>query len=308
VLGLGVGLAGVFFVTLRVTHDWDEFATAVAAANPLGLVAATLAGLSAVTIIGLNWLRLLRTAGAGADARSGLAWFFVGQLGKYVPGGIWPIVGQAELAHRGGISRLICYSSTGISMIATLLGSVVVAVSSGLLSAHERRLVAAMLGVGLVAVFACLYSIRVRARARTMIRRWSEVTIEFPDPKRLARQTARHIPVWILFSAMNVFVLNALGGSVDGRLLIDLTFVTCVSWMAGFVIVGLPGGLGVREAVFISMLAGPIGAGLALSVAVVSRIVSIAVDLIGAGLSLLLAQTGPSRRSDEPDTTTVTLV
>jgi uncharacterized membrane protein YbhN (UPF0104 family) len=82
----------------------------------------------------------------------------------------------------------------------------------------------------------------------------------------------------------------ALGVDLDTRLVVQLVFVTCVSWMAGFVIVGVPGGIGVRETIFISMMTAPLGAGVAVAAAVLSRVVSIVVDLAGAGVSMVIAR------------------
>jgi uncharacterized membrane protein YbhN (UPF0104 family) len=64
--------------------------------------------------------------------------------------------------------------------------------------------------------------------------------------------------------------------------------------MAGFVVVGVPGGIGVRETIFISMTTATLGAGVAVSAAVLSRVVSIAVDLLGAAVSATVARTAPA--------------
>ena len=100
-------------------------------------------------------------------------------------------------------------------------------------------------------------------------------------------------PVWLAFSGMNVFAVVALGVDVDASLVVELIFVTCVSWMAGFIVVGVPGGIGVHETIFISMTTAALGPGVAVSAAVLSRVVSIAVDLLGAAVSALIARTAP---------------
>jgi len=82
---------------------------------------------------------------------------------------------------------------------------------------------------------------------------------------------------------------------------VRLIYVTCLSWMAGFVVIGVPGGIGVRETVFISMMTGPLGGPLAVSVAVVSRVVSVAVDLVGAAASVPVAGTAPPAPRSEAD-------
>jgi carbohydrate-binding DOMON domain-containing protein len=50
----------------------------------------------------------------------------------------------------------------------------------------------------------------------------------------------------------------------------------------------------VRETIFISMTTATLGAGVAVSAAVLSRVVSIAVDLLGAAASATLARTAPA--------------
>ena len=117
--------------------------------------------------------------------------------------------------------------------------------------------------------------------------------LRLPDVGWFAGIVARYLPVWVLFSGMNIFSVRALGVTLDADLVITLIYATCVSWIAGFVIIGLPGGLGVREAVFISMMTAPLGAGLAVSVAVISRVVSVAVDLLGAAISIPVSRTAP---------------
>ena len=50
-----------------------------------------------------------------------VTWYFVGEIGKYVPGGIWPVVGRAELARRGGHPRSGAYASVALSLGALYL-------------------------------------------------------------------------------------------------------------------------------------------------------------------------------------------
>ena len=118
--------------------------------------------------------------------------------------------------------------------------------------------------------------------------------LRLPDPRWFTLVVVRHLPVWLAFAGMNVFAVVALGVDLDTSLVVELIFVTCVSWMAGFVVVGVPGGIGVRETIFISMTTAALGPGVAVSAAVLSRVVSIAVDLIAAAVSVLIARTAPA--------------
>jgi len=300
-LGIAIGVAGLAFVAVRIVRDREEIADALASSDPLWLVVALISGLAAMTLLGVNWLLIVRHGGAPAPWRRGLYWFFVGQLGKYVPGGIWPIVGQAELAHRDRTPRPVAYWSTAMSMVATLLGAMAVAAIAGMVSPAGSRFVPIVFGIGLIVGFVALASQRVRTALHRLADRVTSRELRLPDVGWFTGIVARYLPVWVLFAGMNIFSVVALGGTVDAGLVITLIYATCVSWIAGFVIIGLPGGLGVREAAFISMMTAPLGAGIAVSVAVVSRIVSVAVDLLGAAVSVPVGRTAPIDH-DEPET------
>src|SRR5262249_35199956 len=64
-----------------------------------------------------------------------------------------------------------------------------------------------------------------------------------------------------------------------------------VSWLAGFVVPVLPGGLGVRDAMLAGLLAGPLGVGLATSVALALRLAGLLGELLGAAAAELLRET-----------------
>ena len=298
-IGIAIGVAGVAFVVRRIVRDRAEIADALSSANPAGLVVGSVTGVVAMTLIGVNWLLILRRAGAAAPWRRGLSWFFVGQLGKYVPGGIWPVVGQAELAHRGGTARGAAYSSTAMSMVATFLGAATVAAITGLISPSDGRLLPVLLTVALSGALACLLLPALRSALDRLAHRVTRRELRLPPAGWFALLVLRHVPVWLSFAGMNIFAAVALGVDLDAGLVIELVFVTCVSWMAGFVIVGVPGGIGVRETIFISMTTASLGAGVAVSAAVLSRVVSIAVDLGAAAVSMVIARRAPAAAPDE---------
>lgn len=299
-VGILIGFAGLAFVAVRIVRDRDAITAALESADPAWIVAAVVSGLAAMSLLGANWLLIITHAGWPAPWRRGLNWFFVGQLGKYVPGGIWPIVGQAELAHRASTPRSVAYSTTALSMVATLLGAAATAAVAGLISPADSRIVPGLLTVGLVACFVILASSRVRAWLHRLVDRFTERGLRLPEAAWFTGIVGRYLPVWILFAGMNIFSAAALGATIDASLVTTLIYATCVSWIAGFVIIGLPGGLGVREAVFISLMTAPLGAGVAVSVAVISRVVSVVVDLLGAAVSIPVSRSAPPIAPADP--------
>jgi uncharacterized membrane protein YbhN (UPF0104 family) len=300
IVGLLIGLAGLAFVTRTIIREWDEITETLTSANPSWLLAAGLAVLAGMTVIGWNWLVMLGRRDPALPLGAGFMWYFVGQLGKYVPGGIWPIVGRAELATRAGASRSAAYQTTALSMFATYGAAVLVAAVAGLASPADRRLIAVALAIGTGIVLGMLFLPAARVQILRVVHRLTRRELNLPEGTRVLFDIFRHVPVWLFIALGNVFTVIALGGDVDLGLVVDLTFATSLSWIIGFVVIGVPGGLGVREATFIALMSDQLGPGLATSAALAGRVLSIAADLVGAAGSLPLGRSGKSQRNAVP--------
>lgn len=283
-LGITIGVIGLTFVVFRLVDGWSDVSAALDAANPSVVVAAILVGLIGMSIIGLNWLAILRNYGSRLPKIDGLRRYFIGQLGKYIPGGVWPIVGRAEMATRGGSPRAVAYSSTLISLATTYMAAVLL--GAILFPFAGDRPAPAWLGVVLVTVPIGMLALhpRVIDRLVTAIQRVSkrDINVNAPRWSFSAKLVLLHLPAWLAITTATYLINDVLGGS-EGFARIG--FATCVSWFVGFVVVGLPGGVGVREAVFMT-LAGTDPA-LGAAVALLARMVFILVDLLGVGATSL---------------------
>ena len=69
--------------------------------------------------------------------------------------------------------------------------------------------------------------------------------------------------------------------------LLEMVLLFAVSWTAGFLVPGSPGGIGVREAVMIQLMGPAIGLETALGVALVMRLCSMGADALAFGVGLL---------------------
>jgi len=293
VLGIVIGVAGVAFVARTLISKWDEVSDAFSQVDAINLVLSLLLGLAAMTSIGWIWVTMIVARSHNVRHRNAMAWYFTGQLGKYVPGGIWPIVGRAELAVRNGIPRLDAYASTGLSLVTTY-SAAVVTIGIGAAATTGHRLIAVLIAISLVLAFAAFSQPSLRAAIIRVATRVSPSASSLTDPKRLARLTVVHIPAWILMSLSTSVTATAFGAKIS---IADMLFITSTSWLAGFVVVGVPGGIGVREAVFTSLAGGIIGTPMAVSLALMSRVVFIAVDLTGALVSSVISRLNSSAKS-----------
>lgn len=284
-VGAVIGVAGVAFVVRTLVTRHEEVGDALSGAEPAPLLLSLLLGLAAMGSIGWIWAGMLRDRGHHAPGRRAMSWYFVGQLGKYVPGGIWPIVGRAELAVRGGVERGAAYRATGLSLVTTY-SAAVVAVAAGSLLSWDRPVVGAGAVLCLVAAGVVLGSARVSARISSLASRVSGRGLVLPRRADFVRLTALHVPAWVLMSLSTSVTASAFGARIS---VTEMLFVASASWLVGFLVPGVPGGIGVRESVF-TALAGPlVGTPVAVSLALVSRLVFVCVDLAGAAVSTAVA-------------------
>jgi hypothetical protein len=286
VIGAVIGVLGIAFVARTLISKWDEVVDTFAQVQVPTLLLSLVLGLAAMTSIGTLWVSMLQQRGHPVRYRSALSWYFTGQLGKYVPGGIWPIVGRAELATRGGIPRINAYASTGLSLVSTYLGAVVTIAISGFLT-RDHFVLASIIAFSLGAAYIIFANKKLRVVAIRIMSRISPNATALTEPRRLAQLSITHVPAWILMSLSTSVTANAFGINIS---IIDMLFITSASWFVGFVVIGVPGGIGVREAVFTSMATGLIGAPAAVSLALMSRIVFIGVDVVGALVASVVAR------------------
>ena len=292
-VGILIGIAGVAFVIRTILTKREQVGDAFAQLNGITLIASLLLGLSAMTLIGYVWTRMLVTRGHHAPPRSAMAWYFAGQLGKYVPGGIWPIVGRAELAVRGGVPRPDAYAATGLSMVTTYLAAALAICIGSLLSWTYPAVGILGLLVFLLG-FLAFSNTKLRRRVLAILNRISPRATALTEPRRLLVLTLTHLPAWILMSLSTSVTASAFGADIG---IAHMLFITSASWLAGFVVVGVPGGIGVRESVFTALAGTALTPGVAVSLALASRVVFIAVDLVGALVANIIARTERSAKA-----------
>ena len=105
--------------------------------------------------------------------------------------------------------------------------------------------------------------------------------IEVPRWRETIGAIALHIPSWIGISTATWLVVIAYGGAAPWWALL---LVTPLAWLAGFVVIASPGGIGVREAVLVAAIS-PWDPELSAAIALTARLIFVIVDLLGAGLS-----------------------
>ena len=282
VLGAVFALAGAWFVAERIAAGWSDYGKVVINARwawSLGGLALALIGM---TSMGMVWRLVIRALGWRAERRQVFVWYQLGNLGKYLPGGIWPLVGRAELAVRDGVPRSVAYNSVAVSIAATYLcGALVSAVLLPFALTAQAALSAPLWVFAVIPLGLVMFHPAVLAHAfrlsESVLGKGAQIVV--PTWRTSAALVIRHAPPWIANGLATWLV--ALTFAPDAPLL-PLVLAGILSWVVGFLVVFVPGGIGVREAVLTAVASVALPPDIAATVAIVSRLVFTIADALGA--------------------------
>jgi glycosyltransferase 2 family protein len=261
-------------------------------------------GSLAVLALFMSWLAAVTDGGIELGARDGLRIYGVGQIGKYLPGSVWPVLTQAQLGKRRGIPPMRMASGAllalAISVCAGLVMGCLLLPFSGDQAAH-RLWWAPFMVIPLVIVLAPPVLNRLLGVAARALRRGP---VEGKYSLRGIMRSACWAAIGNILFGAHIYCLAApLGAhSVRGFLLSVCAYSLASS--VGVLVIFAPAGAGAREAVLTAVLAPVLSIDAALAIALVSRVVLIAVDVILAlsqlpGLRLSVDPTAASQENVE---------
>jgi uncharacterized membrane protein YbhN (UPF0104 family) len=297
-VGVTVGLAVWAVVASRA-----EVADALRRLDPAALWLAALLTLANVLLAGMVWWTVLADLGSRLPLRVAARVFYVGQLGKYLPGSVWPLVAQAELGRDYHVPRSRTATATAVTLLLSVASALALVVAMlpfvhGLVPrrfAWAPFLVLPMLVALHPAVIGRLVNRGLRMVGRPPLER----------PTSLAG-TARAIGwawgSWIC-AGLQVWILAvSLGAPLTPRVVALAVGGYVLAWAVGFLVVISPAGAGVREVVLAGVLSGFLDRGEVVVVVLLSRVLFTLADLALAGFGVAAERRVTSRRRDRsPD-------
>ncbi len=240
------------------------------------------------------WRELLVGLGSRLRLRDAQRVYLMGQLGKYIPGGVWTVLAQATMAKELRVPR----ARSGTAGLMSILLSVVTAAGLGAvcLSFAGRPVLGRYWWVLLLLLplLACLHP-DVLVRAGRVAGRVTGRSLRL---ERIPERTLLEASGWLLFgqvcNGLSFYLLvESISGHHSNPLLPIGLFAFAVA--AGIVVVFAPAGVGPRELILAFGLSAVTDPGSAALIVLMSRVVMTAVD-VGLALSAvaLVRRTVPS--------------
>ena len=285
----GFLLLTVVLAAVALAIDGEEFLLGVRRLGAVSLGLALVATVGNIIASAAAWRSALSDLGSPLRLSAAGHVFLVGQLGKYLPGSIWHVVAQIELAAQHGVARRRAASATVVHMAIVVTAALLVGLASFALVPDLLPGGYSWFALGIVPLLVLLYPPilnRVLGRVVRLARR--EPLEHSVSAGGAARTMLWALLSWLAIGAQTLVLVTRVGGVELGwRVAVLCVGAFGVAWVVGFVTFISPAGAGAREAALVLMLSGVLSPGRALLVAIVSRVLMTGADLGLAGAALL---------------------
>ncbi|MBO0833232.1 MAG: flippase-like domain-containing protein [Actinobacteria bacterium] len=272
----------VAFAGYAVVAQWSQVSRSIDRIGPSMVVLALGSVLLGLLAMMLGWRVLLSGLGSRLPVPAAARVLFLGQLGKYLPGSVWSVLTQMELAKRYQVPRHRSASAAVLSMLVVLLAGLLTAlVLLPFTGASSYLWAFAVMPV----LLATLHPRVLNQLINRLLRLVRQPPLEHPLSARTIALALGWTFVGWLFNGVQLwFLMIHLGAPLGTGLLLAIggyAFACSV----GFIVVFLPVGAGLRDVLLVTMLGPVLGLGGATAVALMSRVLTTAGDLLTAAAS-----------------------
>jgi glycosyltransferase 2 family protein len=287
VIRVGFTIAVLAAVTYAVVRQWPAVRHTLASlAWPSVLLSLlmVLVGLGAQT---LAWRAALADLGHRVTVRTASQVYLIGLLAKYLPGSVWSYALQMELGRRANLPR-------SRSFLAALVVLALSTTSAVVLGVFGLPALARLDPVTKVLVFALVPAAVVGAHPRVLtwlVQRFLRLVRRPPLERPITWRAVGVVLAWCTVSwlafGVHLWLLASTQAVAGPGALLRCVGAIALALTAGIFAFVSPSGLGVREAVLTAALLPYVPPGVALAMALASRMIFTVGDLVAAGLAAL---------------------
>ena len=266
-----------------VAREWGHVRSALASLGFLPVAGALVAVLAALLAAMQVWRVLLAALGSPLPARPAARIMFIGQLGKYLPGSIWPVLAQMELGNEYRVPRHRSASASVLTMLlVTLTGLLTALVALPFVAGSTNYAWALLAAPALLVLLVPRVLNAILNRVLRLARR-PPLEVELTG-RAIAGALAWSFVSWVCYGVQIWVLAFALGAPAGKGALLALGGFA-FAWTIGFLFVIAPAGAGVRDVLLALTLGLVLGHGAAIAITLVSRVLLTIGDLVTAGLA-----------------------
>lgn len=261
IIGILITVAVLVWFSRRITDQWSAISDKIQSTSLLRIViASVMFAIFLLVFRALVWRRLLQEFAHRIPLWPATRIWSTSELARYVPGAIWQVLGRVYLVRPYGINALACSTSQMLELAIFVLANILAGLAclswfAGRMDADARPYLYA--AAGLAPLFLLLLHPRIFLGVTNwVLRRLKKPAFSFKLKKRLLVKQMLWNMLGLAWQGLALWVLmsqsDTLGLSLSQLPLIIGAYA--LAWVAGFLAVTNPAGLGVREAALVTIL------------------------------------------------------
>jgi uncharacterized membrane protein YbhN (UPF0104 family) len=248
----------------------------------------------------ISWISL-RYLEAHVPSKKVFSIYFISQLGKYLPGGIWAFPGRMLAYQSVGVEQSRSIASVFREVSALLLTSITVSLliifqEVSLSSIMKWALIAgAIISIVVILVTQTFWFWRLLASLK--IRKTATLPLPFTESDRplvsfkwIPAAVSAGLVFWLAMGFPFQYLSRAISPQSSSLSWIGAAAIFALAWTVGFIVFITPAGLGVREAVLSLLLSTFMPVSAAVSIALISRLAWMLVEAIWILISIWLSR------------------
>lgn len=257
---------------------------------------------SAVLILGyavsaVLWSEMVADLGGRRIPRlRAIPLFLTANLGRYIPGKVWQILGLTYLSRAEGVRARVAGAAAILGQLFALGGAALLGSAALAQGSSWHRAVAGVSAAVLATMSVGFFVPTFRKRALALLERWGDT--EFDKPRIGAgfgiRWALVYLVNWVIYAGAFWLFVRSYEPSIG---FLETGPAFAAAYLLGYVFLPAPAGIGVREASLTTLLSPALGVSGALAIAVTSRLWLTVVEVVPAALcvvpTLQRARTSP---------------
>ena len=297
--GMALMLVSLLFIARRLILTWHGVDLSILTSPRIIIALLLIALMIGISIIlaSINF-RILIANISGIRVERALAAkvYASSNLYKYIPGGVMYVLGRNRMAiETEGLSH-------GKVVLSTALEGIILAVAALIFSMafafnyfryYIRQfniLPPVSLVLGLIALIIISVLFLFRRQLRTSLSQLKNNTKDFRLAV-LAKRLAFAFALVSLWSGIFLLTSMLMGQHMPTlRLGVTIMGTYILAWLAGMLIPGVPGGLGIREAALLMLMPGMLCEHILLSAIVMHRVLSVVGDVAAYGMAVIYSR------------------
>ena len=284
----------LIFWARALRANWESFTTFLWQFHWLPILLALLVRFVQMILNATIWWRALALADASIPYRAGLSLYLTTQIARYLPGGVWDIVGRFALGKEAGVGNRSMAASIGLEMgLQILSGSIFLLFA---LVLRQKMDATRYLWIGLLTAIAALLTLTppvftfITNTGLRLLKK-PPLNMHLTYGNMLVLFLARLLSHSLVGLGYYLFILGLSAGQSRTAPLIITSYVG--SWLIGYLAILVPMGIGIREGMLAFLLDGTLPFALITASAIGYRTLIAIRDMMAALFGLWLRPSPP---------------